>query len=296
MGIGIHSQSTFVFGDTKFSVIYASSCERKPINSSHHAHSQYEFHIFSAGSGYISGCGKTIRFTKNTAVLIAPGTVHEIKSDDNDPPIVMGVTFSFKKAPSYAPRLDAKLYSYFEKYMPKEGEIAVLKDKFFGDFAKKFAEESESDPIVASVLIINLLEALFLNILRLLRGSMGGERVPLSSYRTTAIANDAVLARNIEDYLRMNGCTLTTLSSKLNMSPRNTQKILKKLYGVTFSEKIAEIKLNIATQEMIETDLPLSEISKIAGYNQYPTFRRAFIKEYGVSPSEYREKKRKEIS
>jgi AraC-like DNA-binding protein len=79
------------------------------------------------------------------------------------------------------------------------------------------------------------------------------------------------------------------------MSPRNTQKILKKLYGVTFSEKIAEIKLNIATQKMIDTDLPLSEISKIAGYNQYPTFRRAFIKEYGVSPSEYREKERKEI-
>ena len=288
MGIGSHSQSTFVFGDTKFSVIYSANNERKSIRSERHTHSHFELHIFDVGGGFINTCGKRIKFAKNTAVLIAPGTEHEVFSDPDDLPVVMGVTFIFEKAPSTAPRNEAKLYSYFKKYMPTEGEVAVLKDKFFSDFTKKFFDESESDPTLASVLIINLLEGLFLNVIRLLSGSRSGERVPLSSYKTTSIVNDVVLLRNIEDYLSLPECTLTLLASKLNMCPRNVQKILKKLYGKTFSEKIAELRLQKALKLIKGTDKPLYDIAKAVGYNQYPSFRRAFITQFGMSPSEYR--------
>lgn len=288
MAIGAHSQATFVFGDTKFSVVYAARAERKAMRSEKHSHTQYELHIFNVGGGYINGCGRTIKFAKNTAVLIPPGTDHEVFSDPDDLPIVMGVTFSFKKAPSSS-RADAKLFSYFSKYMPAEGEIAVLKDKFFTDFARKFMEESESDPALASALIINMLEGLFLNIIRLLSKPRTSERVPLSSYRTTSIANDAALARNFEDYLSMPGCTLTSLAARLNMCPRNVQKILKKIYGLTFSEKITEIRLDKAVKSILRTERSLSDIAKESGYNQYASFRRAFIKRFGMSPTEYRE-------
>ena len=289
MAIGNHSQATFIFGDTKISVVYAAGGERHAIYSERHAHSQYEMQLFDVGGGYINGCGKRIKFAKNTAVLIPPNTEHEVFSDPNDPPVVIGVTFSYKKAPSSSPRSDARLYSYFERLMPKEGEIAVLKDKCFSDFIKKFTEESEPDPTLASVLITNLLSGLFLNVLRLLSGPRSSERVPLSSYKTTAIANDAVLARNLEDYLLMPGCTLTTLAAKLNMCPRNVQKTLQKIYGMTFTDKITDIRLGKALKKIEDTSIPLTEIAKSAGYNQYPSFRRAFIKRFGVSPSEYRE-------
>ena len=292
MPIGKHNQASFIFGDTKFSVIYSVSDKRRVIHSERHTHSQFEVHMFDVGGGYMSACGKRIKFAKNTVVLTPPNTEHEVFSDDNDLPLVMGLTFSYKKAPSGA-STNAKLYSYFSRLLPKEGEIAVLKDKFFGELMRKFREESESDPTLASVLIINMLESFFLQILRLLSDNKG-ERVPISSYKTTSITNDAVLIRNFEDYLSVPGCTLTYLSSKLNMCPRNTQKIFKRIFGMTFQEKMAEIRLSRAIKKIESTDMPLTDIAKEVGYNQYPTFRHAFIKKFGITPSEYSEKVRKQ--
>ena len=292
MAAGTHSQATFIFGDAKLSVVYAANNKRQQIKSERHKHSQYEIYIFDVGSGYLAGAGKRIKFARNTLVIIPPNTHHEVFSEDNDPPIAMTVTFSYKKAPTSSPRTDAKLFSYLERLLPKEGEIAVLRDKYFGEFIKRFLNESEPDPTLASVLIINLLEGLILNVIRLLSGRRSDKIVPLSSYKTTSIANDAVLARNLEDYMIIPGCTLTTLAQKLNMCPRNTEKVLKKIYGMTFSEKIAEIRLTKAIKKMETTDLSLTEIAREVGYNQYPSFRHAFIKAYGMRPSEYREKLR----
>ena len=114
--------------------------------------------------------------------------------------------------------------------------------------------------------------------------------LPIYSYMSTAITNEVILSKTVENYLKEPGCNLSGLSEKLNMCPRNTQKTVKRIFGKNFSEKLREIRLNNALLYLCDDTLTLAEIARLTNYNQYASFRKAFIVEYGISPSEYREK------
>ena len=182
--------------------------------------------------------------------------------------------------------LTAREASYSDK-----NEVVILKNKYFGDFCRRFYAESEADPTLASFIIINMIEELFLNVLRTLKTNYDKSNASsILSYKTSAITSEIVLAKNIEDYMNMPGCTLTVLADKLNMCPRNTQKIIKRIYGQSFSQRQADIRLKRAIYLIEKTDLSFTEIAKAVNYNQYASFRKAFINKFGISPSEYKAK------
>ena len=293
MGIGYHSEKSFIWDDvqlsTTFSFNQASSSNAIPLHS-HSSH--YEMFIIDSGTMLCYDENATLKFTKNTAIIIPPNVNHKLfPADMAQPPKIMYVAFSFKSTPKHNSAQDGKLFNYFNSLIGTKDQIVVLKDKFFSDFCHRFLSESESDPTLASFLITNLIEELFLRILRLLKVSHKTDsEAPIYSYKTSAITNDLIIAKNIEDYMNMPGCTLTVLAKKLNMCPRNTQKIIKRIFGQSFSEKMASARLKQAVYLIENTDLSFTEIAKRIHYNQYASFRKAFIAHYGMSPSEYREK------
>ena len=74
-------------------------------------------------------------------------------------------------------------------------------------------------------------------------------------------------------------------------------RIFKKKAGMSMSRYITQKKIGLA-KELIETkpEMRLSEISDMCGYNDSRYFSRVFKAETGYSPSEYKEKKRREKS
>ncbi len=284
-----HNEKTFISSDVKLFTVYSKIADSVLPASPLHAHSQYELFVFASGSGYVQGRESRMRFSKNTAILISPHTEHSIVAADS-PVACISITFNYKKVGDGSKRGGDRLSEYFERLMPKERSIILLKDKYFGKFERSFASKSEADPKLASLLIANMLEGLFLHIIRLLNNAKKkGEDVSIFSYKSHAISNDVILERNIEYYMNSPSCTLSGLAKYLNMCPRNTQKVLQKIFGRTFSEMSADRRLTRAVHLMETTELQLLEIAKNVGYNQYASFRKAFIARYGKSPSAYRE-------
>ena len=60
-----------------------------------------------------------------------------------------------------------------------------------------------------------------------------------------------------------------------------------------FSEFIAEVRIGHACKLLLDSDMDISEICYLSGYQQITHFNRQFKKQMGVTPSVYRKKQYK---
>ena len=63
---------------------------------------------------------------------------------------------------------------------------------------------------------------------------------------------------------------------------------IKKETGLTFTNYVNDIRLNLAAASLKETELPISEIGASVGLTDTPYFCRIFKKKFGMTPTEYR--------
>ncbi len=100
------------------------------------------------------------------------------------------------------------------------------------------------------------------------------------------------LIQQIEQYLQVHYCesefTVQKAASQFNLSMSNLSHYFKSHTGVTVSDYVEGLRLNLAQTFLKETDKSVSEISALVGYLQPASFMRAFKKVLGVSPTNWR--------
>ncbi|MEX0275630.1 MAG: ATP-binding protein, partial [Flavobacteriaceae bacterium] len=79
------------------------------------------------------------------------------------------------------------------------------------------------------------------------------------------------------------------LAEKLFMSQSTLYRKIKTLTGMSISGFIRSVRLKKASEILLTQDLKLSAVAYSVGFNDYKYFKRSFIKQYGISPREYRE-------
>ena len=82
--------------------------------------------------------------------------------------------------------------------------------------------------------------------------------------------------------------TLSSVSSKVNLSKEYTAHIFKEETGKTVTEYINERKLFIAKEMILGTNYPLEHICKRTGYDNYSYFSRVFKKQFDITPRDMR--------
>lgn len=82
---------------------------------------------------------------------------------------------------------------------------------------------------------------------------------------------------------------IENMSYMLNLSPRQTSRVIKSLTNNTLQELILNQRMNIAFENIKYTKLPLSQIAEMVGYSTYSGFYIAFCKYYNFSPEKLRE-------
>ena len=295
MSIKPHNQKNFIWNDVKLFTIYSAKSGLLKHSSLNHYHRHYELFMFEKGGGRAIFDGKTVEFGEDTAIIVPPGKNHAIEVAEGQWSCMMSICFNVEPVSDYKKQNGERLWNYFNDLLPKN-EVVILKNDFFGNFVHRFVTENEADPELASALIVNLLQNLFLSILRVLNSTADKTgSVSINSYKSSAISNNVVISKTIDDYINKPGCTLTGLAERLNMCPRNTQKVLKKIYGMSFTEKVAEERLTRAQALLKDPKLTLAEVAQLSNYNQYPSFRKAFLARYGISPSAYRKQIKNEV-
>lgn len=99
----------------------------------------------------------------------------------------------------------------------------------------------------------------------------------------------------IESYIRENymdpSMSLNKISDEFQISESYFSHMFKEKTGINFSNYLENIRMNEAARLIRETDISLNELYLSVGYNNANSFRRAFKKIFGVTPSAMREEK-----
>lgn len=78
------------------------------------------------------------------------------------------------------------------------------------------------------------------------------------------------------------------IAAALFITSRTLHRRLKK-ENTTYQQIVIQFRLSLAKRYLIETILPISEISLLVGYADHSNFYRTFRRETGVTPQQYRQ-------
>ena len=83
--------------------------------------------------------------------------------------------------------------------------------------------------------------------------------------------------------------SLTALANQMNLPDYALSKLIKTETGSTFKELLQQKRLHQAARLIRETDLPVSDVITLVGYENTSYFYRVFREEFGLTPREYRQ-------
>lgn len=96
--------------------------------------------------------------------------------------------------------------------------------------------------------------------------------------------------RYIEEHFR--DASLSALARQLGQPISGLSRVIKSETGVTFSRLLLTKRFERALDLLCNTRMPLTDIITAVGYENTSYFYRVFRREYGVSPAEYRARRR----
>lgn len=98
----------------------------------------------------------------------------------------------------------------------------------------------------------------------------------------------------IQEYINQNyhdpNLCLTKISDEFGISENYFSYLFKKEVSENFSTYLERLRMAKAKEMILESDTSLSTLYQYLGYNNAASFRRAFKKNFGVSPKEMRDK------
>ena len=111
------------------------------------------------------------------------------------------------------------------------------------------------------------------------------ENAPIE--RTNNIINGIIsyIEANISHH---DGVTLVNIAKNVYLSPPYLSRVFKKEMGVTISEYITNMRVNMARKLLKDTSYKVNKVAAEVGYINAHNFARTFRKATGMSPQEYR--------
>lgn len=117
-----------------------------------------------------------------------------------------------------------------------------------------------------------------------------GELLSRMSFKQTN-QSDSMTLRSIVSFCAQNygrELTLSTLEEELHLSKYYISHLFGSKIGTGFNDYINALRVSEACRYLRRSNKSITEISTLVGFGTLRTFNRAFFKQVGMSPSEYR--------
>ena len=82
--------------------------------------------------------------------------------------------------------------------------------------------------------------------------------------------------------------TVRMLADAASMSPYCLDRRMQRVFGLTTGQWMLKLRLDIASEQLIESDLPIATVAQNVGYSDQSAFTRQFSRATGLSPSKLR--------
>jgi AraC-like DNA-binding protein len=253
----------------------------------YHFHGEYELTCVLKGTGkrYVGSHMKD--FASGDLVLIGPNLPHCWKLDpEKDQNGASAIVIQFSDAflgSEFFDKTEMKhIKKLFQKSVSGINFNACTKD-FVNQCLITICEEKNNFKV-----LIGLLEVLQ-------RLASTNDYVLLDTSGTIAQRSIAeqerinpVFAYLVENFRQP--VSLDVAAGLANMTPNAFCKYFKKITRKTFMETIIEYRINYATQQLVQTDKPISEIAFDSGFGDVSHFYKIFKVKMHLSPLNYRKK------
>ena len=97
--------------------------------------------------------------------------------------------------------------------------------------------------------------------------------------------------RDIQQYIAEHpdaDLSVSVLAERANLSPRHFARAFRDEIGVTPGRYVDQVRLEGARRLLEDTDDGIEEVSRACGYGTPEAMRRAFVRDLGTAPAEYR--------
>ena len=252
------------------------------IPSHSHGAGCYEMHYISEGRGKVLIDGALHPLAPGSVYIVGPHAAHAQIPDHGEPPVEICIYLQA------APPVDAGQCPFAGGSPAERFWMGAGSQRLAEDMDRLFEELRRQD-WGYTFLVEALLAQILVDALR----SCGREPAGAGRQFSRASLSDARAFIIEEAFLyAYASLTLEQLAGQLGASVRQTQRMLACLYNKTFREKRSDARMSAAVILLAYTDRPVWAVSEELGYATAASFSEAFKKSCGLSPVEYRKKRR----
>ena len=253
-----------------------------PLHS--HSNDSFELHIIPYGYGEAEIDGKKYRITPGTVFMTGPFVMHSQKPDRSDPMCEYCIYLRVTKNGLSASKEEAVMARSF-----LDTPFCILSDDFgASSLSKELFDELTAKKEGFETIAESLIKQLIVKLIRMYptAGQKEESKKITSDYESSLLIIEEAFLYEYDTI------SLTKLSGKLNLSNRQTERLIKDHYYKSFAAKKAEARMSAAAMMLATTDRSITEIAMDVGYSSIEHFSTAFKKYHLVSPREYRKKDR----
>ncbi len=249
-----------------------------------HTHNYYEFYFFVEGDISMQVEKDIYPIHFGDIMLIPPDLAHRAIIHDSE--------ISYRR---------------FVFWISKEFFENLSQLSPYYTYAVNYAMENRKYLYHLDQISVNSLQAKMLRLLEEMRSSRFGKELQVSLYVEDLIlsinrlvydilepkrySSDAALYANLAEYIEEHledELSLEKLSEEFCISKYHIAHVFKDNIGLSIHQYITKKRLALC-QEAIRTNTSITDVYHTYGFGDYSSFYRAFKKEYGISPKEYRD-------
>lgn len=253
-------------------------------NSTYYEHNHHYFEIHSVKQGQCTyQCGGNTLTIDSTNLLLLPPKLYHKAISSSDDCVRMCLSFQMKNNSGQNAENNAFFYDTFGSihYPILLEHCQPLKDTLFE--ISDFAQMDEADFLVREKLKVSC-NSLLLSLFESL--AKEDHRNTAGNY-TAAPSKEYVIDTFFATHFMSRGAK-EELAALLHVSPRQLHRLLTNHYGKNYREKQNEIRVQVATGFLLDTDKSIAEIAALMGYTSPENFATFIKKETGRTPGQIR--------
>ncbi|MBR6569580.1 MAG: helix-turn-helix transcriptional regulator [Clostridia bacterium] len=264
------------------SISYAHNISHKPTESFLiHNHPTYELYYYISGNASFLVNGVEYSLEPHTMLVFPPNVFHGIRVSDSE-------TYDRYTLHFTVDSLGLDWRAMLTRALPraeKAGDIPCLRKNMEGKamhaLFRQMDECASHDPVTCETLLPLLTESLISTIL-------------LSSSPNEQSGSDGThvtpTQENIINYLNEHftePITLDALAERFFLSKNHLNRSFRKVTGTTVRDYLISKRVTYV-QQLLINGIPATQAASLAGFGDYTSFYRAYVKRFGHSPSQDR--------